>query len=244
MENKMNLSLQKAKNYFTRDWGVGRKNAIKKMAKIRDEIQEQARIFSIGSITYSSVGLVGGGLTVAGIITAPFTFGVSLGLTVAGIATGVTTGIASITHGATKFKKVKKLCEEATKTLQEHNISCEKMMNILKELKKEVEKEKEKNNSVTERQNDTTRMIKLVTALADIIPSAIKDVSQGVAKVSTEFMSVLVAVGIVVDLGTLIYYADDLSNFNQGDLCSEAKKIQDVIKEMEREYDEIAKLFE
>lgn len=61
------------------------------------------------SITYSSVGLVGGGLAIAGIFTTPFTFGASLGLTVAGIATGVTSGVAGVTHGAVKFGIVKNI---------------------------------------------------------------------------------------------------------------------------------------
>lgn len=241
---KLSKSFQTAERYFHQNWETGQKKAIKKLQEIRDELQEQARILSIGSITYSSVGLVGGGLTIAGIIAAPFTFGVSLGLTVAGIATGVTSGVAGVTHGAVKFGIVKQLCEDAKNTLEEHYVSCQKMRNMLKELQKEVEEENIKNkNDFIGRANDVARVIKLGTALADIIPSAAKDVSKGAAKLSTEALGVLVAIGIVVDLGSLVWNSVDLSNFNKGKLCQEAQKLQEVINQMEREYNDIAKLF-
>lgn len=246
MENnyKLSKSFKTAERYFHQNWEVGQKEAIKKLKKIRDELQEQARILSIGSITYSSVGLVGGGLTIGGIIAAPFTFGVSLGLAVAGLAAGVISGVAGVTHGAVKFGIAKKLCEDAKKTLEEHCASSQKMKNLLTELQKEVEEETIKNkNDLIGRANDVARVIKLGTTLVDIIPSAAKDISKGAAKLSTEALSALVALGIVVDLGSLVLNSVDLSNFNNGKLCQEAKKLQDVIDQMKREYNDIAELF-
>lgn len=106
-------SFKAAKCYYENNWKDGQKKAIEKLKEIKNELQEQAMILSIGTITYSSVGLVGGGLTIAGMLAAPFTAGLSLGLTVAGIATGVTSGVAGVTHGAVKFGIVKHLCEDA-----------------------------------------------------------------------------------------------------------------------------------
>lgn len=117
---------------------------LKELKEIRDKVQEQARILSIGSITYSSIGLIGGGLTIAGIIAAPFTFGISLGLTAAGIATGATSAVAGVTHGVVKFGIVKQLCEDAKISLKQHKVSCENMRNMLKVLQKEVEVENKK----------------------------------------------------------------------------------------------------
>lgn len=102
------VSFVKARDYYKETWATERREILKELESFRDEIQRQAKIHSIGSITYSSVGLVGGGLAIGGIVTAPFTFGASLGLTVAGIVTGVTSGVAGVTHGAVKFGIVKK----------------------------------------------------------------------------------------------------------------------------------------
>ena len=91
-------------------WAPERQNVLKELNIIKDEIQRRARIHTIGSITYSTVGLVSGGLAIAGIVTAPFTLGASLSLTVAGVATGVTSGVAGLTHGVVKIGLVRKNC--------------------------------------------------------------------------------------------------------------------------------------
>lgn len=238
-------SFIEAKCYYENNWKNGQKKAIEKLKEIKNELQEQARILSIGTITYSSVGLVGGCLTVAGIIAAPFTAGLSVVLTVAGIATGVTSGVAGVTHGAVKFEIVKHLCEDAKTSLEQHHAPCIEMRNMLKVLKEEVEDEyKKTKNDFTGNANNAARVIKLCTALADIIPSAAKDVSKGVAKISTKAFGVLVAIGILADLGSLISNSIGLSKFNDGKLCPEAQKLQDVINQMECECNYLAKIFE
>lgn len=234
--DQLSKSFNTAKYHYTQNWETGRKNVLQELKEIRDKVQEQARILSIGSITYSSVGVVGGGLTIAGIIAAPFTFGISLGMTVAGIATGVTSAVAGVTHGAVKFGIVKQLCEDAKISLEQHEESCDNMRNMLKMLQNEVEGENKESNNVAS-------VIKLGTALAKIIPSEAKGVSNGAAKLSTEALSVVVAIRIVVDLGSLVWNSVDLSNFNDGKLCPEAQKLQDVIDQMESEYNDVAELF-
>lgn len=234
--DKLSNYFKTAKDHYTQNWQAGRVKVLKELKEIRDKVQEQARILSIGSITYSSIGLVGGGLTIAGIIAAPFTFGISLGLTATGIATGVTSAVAGVTHGVVKFGIVKQLCEDAKLTLEQHEVSCENMRNMLNMLQKEVEEENKKNK------NDA-RVVKLGTSLAYIIPSEAKDVSKEAAKLSTETLSVVMAIRIVVDLRSLVWNSVDLSNFNEGKLCPEAQKLQDVIDPMEREYNNVAELF-
>lgn len=237
-DDKLSNYFKTAKDHYTQNWQAGRVKVLKELKEIRDKVQEQARILSIGSITYSSIGLVGGGLTIAGIIAAPFTFGISLGLTATGIATSVTSAVAGVTHGVVKFgiPVVKQLCEDAKLSLEQHEVSCENMRNMLKMLQKEVEEENKKNK------NDA-RVVKLGTSLAYIIPSEAKDVSKEAAKLSTETLSVVMAIRIVVDLRSLVWNSVDLSNFNEGKLCPEAQKLQDVIDPMEREYNNVAELF-
>lgn len=275
-------SYKNARKYFKR-WAPERQKVLDDLKTFRDEIQRQARIHSIGSITYSSVGLVGGGLTIAGIIAAPFTFGASLGLTIAGVATGVTSGVAGLTHGLVKIGIVKSQCTNAKTSLENHDAACRKMKALIILLKEDIEtieaniKEIQRLQRsqalggataslsalgvgggianlvkssqatavyrITGNADEVARMLSLGTALDDIVPSALKDVSKGVTKLSTEALSVIAAVGIIIDLGSLIWNAVDLAKIEQGKLCAEAEKLDNVIQKMQHEYDVLKEYF-
>ncbi|XP_039523211.1 apolipoprotein L2-like [Pimephales promelas] len=58
---------------------------------------------SISTVTGSSVSILAGGLSIAGLILAPFTAGTSLALTKAGLGLGVTSGANSLVTGATEL---------------------------------------------------------------------------------------------------------------------------------------------
>lgn len=215
------------------------------MKVVRDSIQEQARRQSIGNITYSSVRL-GGGLAIAGIITAPYTFGASLGLTIAGISAGAASGVASVTHGAVKFGIVKTQINNAKESLDKHSESCKEMVRLIGQLQKDIKtiEENMKNDMMSHGTNVVrVRVVKSGTTLVDIVPSAFTDVAKWVSKLSTEALNVLAAMGIVLDLWSLISSSTDLSKFNKGLLCDEAEKLQKVIKEMQKEYDDLTKRF-
>lgn len=238
------VSFKEAREYYSNPWSIERKKVLQDLEDIRDSIQEQARIQAIGNITYSSVGLVGGGLAIAGIITAPFTFGASLGLTIAGIATSVASGVAGVTHGAVKFGKVKSQINNAKESLEKHRESCKEMMRLIGQLRKDIETiEKNMKNGMMSHGTDAFRVVKFGTTFVDIVPSAFTDVAKGVSKVSTEALSVLAAIGIILDLGSLIWNSVDLSKFNKGQLCNEADKIQKVMDELQAEYDALTKSF-
>lgn len=131
-------SVGKAQHFFDEKWAPERRRILKDLKSIKDEVQRQATVQSIGSITYSSVGIVGEGLVIAGIITAPFTLGVSLGLTAAGLATELTSGVAGVIHGAVKFGIVIRQCKNAKTSLMKHNDSCVKMRLLLELLKRDI----------------------------------------------------------------------------------------------------------
>lgn len=275
-------SYKNAQKYL-KSWAPERQKILDDLKTFRDEIQRQARIHSIGSITYSSVGLVGGGLAIAGIISATLTFGASLVLTVAGFAAGLTSGVAGFTHGVVKIGIVKSQLTNAKTSLENHDAACRKMKSLIILLKEDIETieanikeiqhlqrlqglsgataslsalgigggiEKLVKSSqetavfrITDNADEVERMLSLGTALEDIVPSALKDVSREVSKLSTDALSVIAAVGILIDLGSLISNAVDLAKIEKGQLCAEAEKLDKVIQKMQHEYDVLKEYF-
>lgn len=266
-------SFQEAKRHFINCWEPERRRVLQDLEAIKNEIQEQERIFSIGSITYSSVGIVGGVLTVAG-VAAPFTFGVSLAFVVAGAATGVVSGLASTTHGFVKIGIIMKQCSNAKESLRKHQSTCIEMGKLVKILKSEIKllRNRYRFKSSHKREfgaqmkrvanlpkpiaelvlrskaahvyrtsgkvDEAAKVLNLGKVLDDMVPSFLKDVSiNGGTKLSTKAVSALAVVGILVDLFSLILDAKDVHSIEKGELCSNAKKLQDVIDQMKDEYD-------
>jgi hypothetical protein len=79
-------------------WQLQRQETILKIRSISHDIQNLETMHRKGHLAYSSVGIVAGVMTIAGIVGAPFTFGGSLSLTAVGAATGIVSGAAGITH--------------------------------------------------------------------------------------------------------------------------------------------------
>ncbi|XP_061182541.1 apolipoprotein L3-like [Saccostrea echinata] len=277
MENRD--SFKNAQNYFE-TWAPERQRILKELRTIRDEIQQQARIHSIGNITYSIFGIIGGILGIAGIAMAPVTLGTSLILTATGIATGVTSGVAGVTHGIVKIGIVKKQCNHAKASLEKHDTTCKEMKRLVTLLRQDIDTIMKDSNTleishvgegvrragstavlgkdifnlvttsiavdvyrITGNADEVARVLSLGAALDDIVPSALKDVSKGVTKLSTEALSAMAAIGLIIDLGSLIWNAVDLSKIQQGQLCAEAEKFQKVIEQMQHEYDVLNECF-
>lgn len=226
-------SFKKASEYYSNPWSVERKKVLKELEDIRDYVQEQARIHSIGNITYLSVRIVGGGLIIAGVFTAPFTLGVSLGLTIAGLVTSVTSGVAETTHGVIKSTMVNTQINNAKQSIEKHYKSCEKMARLLEALKLDIKKHN----------IDYKRVLQDGEQLFRISDLASRNVENAVNEVATISFGVTTAAGILLDLGSLIKDSVSLSTINNGQLCDEAKKLQNVINEMKKEFKELAKCF-
>lgn len=189
-----NASFEEARKYYLNSWSIEREKVLEELKVIRVYVQEQARIHSIANITYSSVGIVGGGLAIAGVITAPFTFGVSLGLTIAGLAASVGSSAAGAAHVAIKCSIVNTQINNAKNTLQKHKESCKEMERLVEALQKD-----KKNADL-----DFAGVIKKGEPLIKFTFLAIKDVGNAVRTVATIRLSVTSALGILVDLGYLI----------------------------------------
>ena len=86
---------------------------VEKCRKTITELGERRNAVNIAVISGATAGIVGGGLTVAGLILIPFTFGASLGLTIAGAslgaAGGVTGGAARVIEGVKQNESVNEI---------------------------------------------------------------------------------------------------------------------------------------
>lgn len=72
--------------------------------------------------------------------------------------------------------------------------------------------------------DEVVRVLRFGIVLDDIVLLVFKDVLKGVIKLFIKVLSVLVVVGIVIDLGVLIYSVVDLFKINKGKLCIEVVK--------------------
>ena len=88
------------------------------------------------------------------------------------------------------------------------------------------------------------RALKLIDALEKILPSTLKSVGSGASKLASKALSVLVAIGIVIDLGTLIFSAVDLAKIEKGQLSTESTKLQKVIDKMDTRLDVLDEFFQ
>lgn len=108
------------------------------------------------------------------------------------------------------------------------------------------------------------KIIKLGKALDELMPASALDASKeitksvskesakGVSKMVTKetatlsskvFMGTVTAAAILVDLGFLISNAIDLNDFYDGNLCNEAESLRCVIKQIQKEKDDLKKAF-
>ncbi|XP_061568009.1 uncharacterized protein LOC133422125 isoform X2 [Cololabis saira] len=94
----------------------------------------------ISSVAGSSVGAVGGVLSIVGLALIPVTAGVSLALTMTGVGMGVTSGVNSIVTTATEFGVNLKQQKEANEVLQSFMDDVTKLQDCLEEVTRQTSK--------------------------------------------------------------------------------------------------------
>lgn len=267
-------SYVKAKEYFQKIFAPERMKVINELIKVRDDIQKEARIQKTGSITYSSVGIVGGGLVIAGIIAAPFTFGGSLALTV--------TGVVAASYSGFKGKMVLSKLVDAQTSLQEHDKSCLKMSTLLVPLKRDIDRLRDEiianQQSRSEHDNDPetrnatrivhgvktivrslrnvnvkdlasnskffSKLLKMGNTIEDVLFPSVSTAAEGAAKIRTKDLGTMTAVEILTELVASISDAVDLPKIEKGKLCDKAEKLDILITTMQNQYADLSKCFE
>ncbi|XP_062577311.1 uncharacterized protein LOC134239163 [Saccostrea cucullata] len=273
-------TLEEARQYYTDIWSPERRRVIAHLTEIRDTVQSHAKSHFHGSIRYIGFGVLGGGLSIASIATAPFTLGLSLSLNMAGIATGLSSGVVGLAHDVKKTKTIKEKCYDAKCCLDNHTEVSSIMMDMIRELC-DIETEIrnggdlefsfmiEQFNQVvggvsafrrtdnlikhyrainmyrlSGNSDEVARILGLSDLMNDLIPATFKDVSGSVAQLSTKVVSVVAICALAKDVICLYRSVSDLSDMENGTLCKEAEKLDQIIKILQREYDILSGLFQ
>lgn len=96
---------------------------------------------------------------------------------------------------------------------------------------------------ITGNKDKIVELFKIGDALDDLLPTALKDVSEESATISTEVLSTVAAIGILIDIGSLIWNVLEFTRLRNGMLCNEAESLNKVIVSLQREYDVLERCF-
>ena len=131
------LNTEESKQAFLNaysSWEDGRRECIKEITKLADNIDFHHRNINIAKVPTSAVGIGGAVLTITGLALIPVTFGASLALTISGAvvavgatATGVTTAATDIGIRVNCLKKAKACADK-------HKQSTEEIFKLAQEL--------------------------------------------------------------------------------------------------------------
>ena len=127
-----------------RQWRPTRKRTREKLEELASKLQEQHIRGSKSTIVGASAGTVGGILAIAGLITAPFTFGAGFVVSLFGAGIGVVGGlvmsvskVVEVTLAKLGLKEVQRAIdedEEASGRLRERLVGLEKFISDLREI--------------------------------------------------------------------------------------------------------------
>lgn len=91
---------------------------------------------------------------------------------------------------------------------------------------------------------DFPKLLKMSKTLEGVVSPSLSTATKGAAKIGTNALGTMTAVGIIVDLGILISDAVDLAKIEKGKLCDEAEKLDYVVITMQNQYTDLSKCFE
>ena len=111
-------------------WLADRRNVIKAINELADNIEWHHRNISAVQIPTSLFGIAGAVMTITGLALIPVTFGASLGLTIAGAAVGVSAGVTGVTTSVTDLGIAISRSKKAKSIVEEHKASTEEMVKI------------------------------------------------------------------------------------------------------------------
>ncbi|XP_038648928.1 apolipoprotein L3-like [Scyliorhinus canicula] len=112
-------------------WRDQTQGYVKELQEIADSIDEYHRGASIASVTGSSAGVLGGILSISGIIASPFTSGTSLGLSALGAGLSATGATTNLTAGVTESVRQSQKQKRVDEMVNQYNEYCKRMSTYL-----------------------------------------------------------------------------------------------------------------
>lgn len=193
--------------------------------------------------------VVSGGLTFLGLLAGPSTCGLSLVLTTAGTAGGVFTGIWGLANDINHSVIVKQNWEKTLASIETHIGTCEAMVGLLQQLQeisgfqfdiKYVSILKSVKSVISVGKN----MCQLIKELKALRSHFLSKTPQKMAKFSKRVAAngFFTIGGIVWDTFSVFSGQDELSNLNNGNLCTDAKKLLDLKANLQEEGENVKKL--
>ncbi|XP_055487663.1 uncharacterized protein LOC129694947 [Leucoraja erinacea] len=135
---KRTETIQHFVNQFSK-WQCRTTGYIRELQEIANSIDRYHKGATIANVTGSSAGAVGGVLTFAGIIAAPFTAGGSLILTAVGASIGGAGVIANLTAGITEYVKRSKKQKRVDEIIRQYKNDRNEMSAHLKDIDRDLQ---------------------------------------------------------------------------------------------------------
>ncbi|XP_061169289.1 uncharacterized protein LOC133178587 [Saccostrea echinata] len=192
---------------------------------IIDKLEGRRQNANISNIFGSSVGLVGSALAIAGLITAPFTAGVSLGLAVAGGVIGTLGSATVIGTQITEFV----LTRDAISMLERYQMNLRERSRCMEKSISDLQKEMERfimedtNNINATAVQTATGALRMLGGLPIII-------ARVVVRAVTLADAILPPLSIILDLGILAYSIYNLATGSKTNVTERLRKVRSVLR--------------
>lgn len=121
------------------EWKKNQQDCIEEANAFADIMDTHHRNVNVSHVTSSSVGIIGGVLTITGLALIPVTFGASLGLTIAGAIAGGAATISGTGASITDIALRQKCLNRAKQAIDKHKECNEKMREIIQQVNSYME---------------------------------------------------------------------------------------------------------
>eukprot|EP00079_Xenopus_tropicalis_P030289 XP_012826103.1 PREDICTED: apolipoprotein L3-like [Xenopus tropicalis] len=215
---------------------------VRELRTIADGIDTFHKNATIASVFGSSVGIVGGITTIAGLALAPVTFGASLPVAMAGVGVATAGGITGAASSIADTANIRKKGKRVEKIIQTVQLDIEQLEKLLESINNDIEDMK---RQMGVKDADIARVsvrgvfaaveIARLAQLATVSTTAARaaQVAAQGAKAAAAVSGVLTALFIFVDIAFVAKGAKDLKD---GAKAEQAKQIRDVADELETEF--------
>ncbi|XP_078063086.1 apolipoprotein L6-like [Mustelus asterias] len=116
------------------DWRDQTRGYITELREIANSIDEYHRGATIAGVTGASAAVLGGVLSISGVIASPFTSGASLGLSALGAGLSATGATTNLTAGVTESVRQSDQQKRGEEIINQYNECCKQMSKYLQEI--------------------------------------------------------------------------------------------------------------